>query len=134
MRSRLAKGEVESLITFGRQFENDVDIFAGIIGQVTNMVRSKVASWPSNIPSMGPENTIPEECIFAACTIIRDALIGSLPLDETATSLRREELRKAHEFLDQISRGEVIVQGGDGYGSIATASTGSFGGRKLLDF
>lgn len=135
LRARLAKSEIDAFVAVGRQYESGVDLLENIIQQVTTMVRSKVASWPENIPFMAPGNSIPQECLFAATTIIRDALIGSLPLSESSTDLRREELRKAHEFLDKVASGEVLIEGvAGGYQQIATSSAGAFGGNQLLEF
>ena len=95
IKGRLAKDELDDYIDAGNQGQDGVDTLAEIILQVVGMVRGKVASWRDNLSKLGPEGTIPEECLFAACTIARDALVGSLPLSEGASEVRREELRKA---------------------------------------
>jgi len=103
---------------------------AGILAQVTGLVRGKVAACRDNLGKLGAAGTIPEECVFAAATIARDALVGSLPLSEGATEVRREELRRAHEFLDSVAACKVRVDGEE----VTEAATGVWGGRELLEF
>ena len=105
---------------------------AGILLQVTGLVRSKAASCRENIGKMGPSGTIPDECLFAACTIARDALVGSLPLDEGASELRKEELRKAHSFLDSVAACDLRIEDASGaLPEIASDATASVGGEAL---
>lgn len=133
--ARLTLDELEVFKNSGRQYEEGVEIEAGVITQVTAMVRGKVAAWPANIPIMGPEGTIPSECLFAAATIARDALVGSSLMNESATKIRQEELRKAHDFLDQIARGEVRIETSvGGYGTPSESPSSSYGGTPKLDF
>lgn len=136
IKGRLAKDELDSYVDAGEQAGEGVDTLAEIILQVTAMVRGKVASWAANLEKMGPAGTIPDECLFAACTIARDALIGSLPLSEGATEVRKEELRKAHEFLNAVAKGEVRIENTDGVipESVDSESNPSYGGAALLNF
>ena len=135
IKGRLAKYELEAYVDAGRQIEDGVDTLFEIILQVTAMVRGSVASAPDNLPKIGPAGTIPGECLFAACTIARDALVGSLPISEGATEVRKEELRRAHDFLTAVAAGRVRIE--DASGSIpeaaASESSTSFGGSQLLD-
>ena len=135
VKARLAKDEAESYVVAGGQFLDGSDILDGIIAQVTAMVRGKVASNPDNLSKLGAAGTIPDECLFAACTIARDSLVGSLPLSEGATEVRKEELRQAHAFLNDVASGKVRIE--DSAGSIPEASVGteaSYGGAAILDF
>jgi hypothetical protein len=136
IQARLAKDELESYLDAGEHAADGLDALGEIIAQVTAMVRGKVASCRDNLSKLGPAGTIPDECLFAASTIARDALVGSLPLSEGSTELRREELRKAHDFLDSVARCEVRIE--DATGEIAEAAQGtaasSYGGSPLLNF
>lgn len=135
IKGRLAKDELESYVDAGDQAADGVDSLAEIILQVTAMVRGKVSSWSENLAKMGPSGTIPDECLFAACTIARDALIGSLPLSEGATETRKEELRKAHDFLSSVAKGEVRIENSAGIlPEVSQTASVSFGGASLLDF
>ena len=134
--ARLSADESESYVTAADQAKDGIDILDGIIAQVTAMVRSKVGANRDNRHQMGPSGTIPDECLFAACTIARDALIGSLPLSEGATDLRKEELRKAYEFLDAVANGDVLIESplGDASADSTSSSIPIYGGNPILDF
>lgn len=135
IKGRLAKDELESYVDAGNQASDGIDTLAEIILQVTSMVRGKTASCRDNLDKLGPSSTIPSECLFAACTIARDALVGSLPLSEGATETRKEELRKAHAFLDSVASGHVRIENSSG--TIPESSVGavaSYGGSALLSF
>lgn len=138
IKARLSLDEIAAYTdAAGQNDEGGVDILAGIIGQVTGLVRSKVASHRENLPKMGTAGTIPDECLFAACTIARDSLPATLPLSEGATELRKEELRKAHQFLDDVAAGKVRIE--DAAGELPEADTSettspTYGGSPLLDF
>lgn len=135
IKGRLAKDELESYVDAGEQATDDVDTLAEIILQVTAMVRGKVASCRDNLSKLGPAGTIPDECLFAASTVARDALVGSLPLSEGSTEVRREELRKAHAFLDAVASCEVRIE--DAAGIIPESEpspSASYGGNPILDF
>ena len=137
VKARIAKDELESDLDAIDQAGDGVDVMAGILSQVVALVRGKVASCRDNLVKMGTAGTIPDECLFAACTIARDALVGSLPLSEGATELRKTELRLAHEFLTAVAKGEVRIE--DGSGTIPETAAESddsptYGGNALLDF
>jgi hypothetical protein len=132
IKARLAKGEFDNFASVGNQSADGVDITASIIEQVVAMVRGKVAAWRDNIPLMGPTGTIPSEAIFAASTIAREALVGSLPLSESSTDVRRDELRRAHDYLDQIARGEIRLE--DSYTANTSTGSAQFGGSALMNF
>jgi hypothetical protein len=137
IKARLSNDELCAYVDAAQPAESGVDAIAGIIAQVTAMVRGKVASCRANLAKMGSAGTIPSECLFAACTIARDALVGSLPLSEGSTEVRREELRKAHEFLTSIASCEVTIESPDGTIPEAVQSSTSYpsyGGAALLDF
>ena len=135
VKARLAKDEIDNYVVAGGQFADGSDILDGIITQITSMVRGKVASNPDNLSKLGAAGTIPDECLFAACTIARDSLVGSLPLSEGATEVRKEELRQAHAFLDAVASGKVRIEASDG--TMPEASVGSeasYGGSPILEF
>lgn len=136
--ARLSADEFSSYVDAAQPAPDGIDQIAGIIAQVTAMVRGKVASWRDNLPKMGSAGTIPDECLFSACTIARDALVGSLPLSEGSTEVRKEELRKAHDFLTSVAKGEVRIESPDGTipetPPADATSPPSYGGASLLDF
>lgn len=134
IKGRLAKDELESYVDAGDQASDGVDTLAEIILQVTAMVRGKVASNRENLLKIGAAGTIPDECLFAACTIARDALVGSLPLSEGSTETRKEELRKAHDFLDAVAKGDVRIEDAAGTIPESTEATTVSGGSALLNF
>lgn len=135
IRGRLSLDELDGYVQTSGQESAGVDSLVEIIYQVTAMVRGKVASNPANLTKTGPAGTIPDECLFAACTIARDALVGSLPLSEGATEVRKEELRKAYAFLDSVAAGGVRIEdAGGALPEIPSAASRSHGGSTLLEF
>lgn len=135
---RLAQGEFEAYEAAGNHTDDEaaveVDKLAEIISQVTTLVRGKVSSCRENIPKMGQSGTIPDECLFAACTIARDALVGSLPLSEGATETRKEELRNAHAFLNSVANCQVRIADATGEIEPSATSASYYGGAPLIDF
>ena len=135
VKARLAKDEVESYIDAGGQFEDGSDILGAILSQVTAMVRGKVTSNRDNLSKLGPSGTIPQECLFAAATIARDALVGSLPISEGSTETRREELRQAYLLLEAVAKGEIRIEAHDGsFPEASSEAQASFGGSPILRF
>lgn len=137
VKARLAKDELDSYLDAIDQAGDGIDVMAGILSQVVSLVRGKVASNRDNLVKMGAAGTIPDECLFAACTIARDALVGSLPLSEGASDVRKTELRLAHEFLTAVAKGDVRIE--DGSGAIPETAAESdesptYGGNAMLDF
>lgn len=135
IKGRLSNSELEAYVDAGEHARNGIDVLEEIIFQVVALVRSKVAANSDNLSKMGPSGSIPEEALFAACTIARDALVGSLPLSEGASEVRKEELRKAHEFLDAMAKGEIMIENPLGEIPETTPQfTASYGGVPLYDF
>jgi len=134
LKSRLSRDELDAYVETADQGVAGSDTVAAILSQVSSMVRGKVASNQDNLGKLGPSGTIPEECLFAACTIGRDSLAATLPLSEGDTDARKEENRKAHAFLDAVAEGKVRIE--DSTGSIpeATTSGATYGGATRLDF
>lgn len=134
LKARLARGELEAYQDAADQDGEGVNQVEGILTQVTSLVRGKVASNQENLGKLGPAGTIPDECLHAACTIARDSLVASLPISSGDTETRKEELKMAHKFLDQVADGKVRIE--DAAGTIPEASTNaaSYGGSSLLDF
>ena len=135
---RLAQSELEEYQAVGNLSDEEtpppvVDKLAEIIGQVTTMVRGKVLACQSNERHMGPAGTIPKECLFAACTIARNAFVSSLPINEAITDARNEETRQAHSFLDAVARCEVALESSIPISAIPDG-VARFGGDKYLDF
>lgn len=135
IKARLSIDELDAYIEAGKQFENGVDSLVSIIDQVTTMVRSYVASNSDNLEKMGPSGTIPDECLLAATTIVRGSLLGSLPLSEGATEIRKEELRNAQSYLKSVASGEIrISDASSDYPEEPIAANASYGGSTLLEF
>lgn len=131
--ARMATDELDAIEDAGET--SDQDRLGAIIQQVTQMVRGKVAACAENLPKLGPSGTIPDELLWAAATIARDSLVGSLPVSESDTEDRTTELRKAHEMLDQAQRCEFRIA--DDSGSIAETSNGGagrYGGESIVEF
>jgi hypothetical protein len=134
LKTRLAKEELDQIITVGGQGWDGQDIVADLLAQITNHIRGKVASHSPNIQKLGPDGTIPQECEFTAYTIVRQSLIGSLPLSELATELRKDELRQAHTFLDQIADGKVRIESANGELTESSSPSVSYSGNKWMEF
>ena len=137
VKARLTKDEVDGYIVAGGQFRDGTDSLDAIVEQTVGLVRGKVASNRDNLPKMGAAGTIPAECLFAASTIARDALCGSLPLSDAATEVRKDELRRAHEYLDAVAKGDVRIEdeaGGFSDYTPATSTDPTYGGATLLEF
>ena len=135
IKARLSIDELDAYLEAGKQLENGVDSIASIIDQVTTMVRSYVASNSDNLPKMGAVGTIPDECLLAATTIARGSLLGSLPLSEGATEIRKEELRNAQSYLKSVASGDIrIGDTSSDYPEEPSAANASYGGSTLLEF
>ena len=135
IKARISVDELDAYLEAGKQLENGVEPVAAIIDQVTTMVRSYVASNADNLPKMGAAGTIPDECLLAAATIARGSLIGSLPLSEGATEIRKEELRNAHSYLKSVASGDIRISDmSSDYPEEPSAANASYGGSTLLEF
>lgn len=137
IKGRLAKDELDAYLAAGDQEQDGISTLSEIIDQVTAMVRGKVSSNRDNLAKMGSAGTIPLECMFAACTIAREALVGSLPLSEGSTEVRKEELRAAYAFLDAVAKGDIRIESASGdYPENDTSTTGaaSYGGTAYMEF
>ena len=98
IKSRLSHAEVEAIEETG----GGDDRLPGIIDQVTELVRSRVAACSRN--TMGTAGTIPAECKHAAAAIARHNLLTSIPSDYVITEKRENEYRDALQFLDTLQR------------------------------
>jgi len=134
LKARLSRSELESYVEAGEQALAGEQVVERILEQVTSLVRGKVAANEDNLDKMGDAGTIPDECLFAACTIAREALVGSLPLSEGSTEVRKEELRKAYEYLDQVESGKVRIADSDGSIPEVVQTSTSYGGETKLNF
>lgn len=106
---------------------------AGILSQVTALVRGKVASCKDNRGNMGDTGTIPDELLWAACTIARHSLISNLPTFDEQPDARNRELDQAYKQLDDVASCEFGIASPDGSGDIVQ-SVGVYGGSDLLEF
>ena len=104
----------------------------GIIEQVTQLVRSRVAACHKN--ELGATGTIPEECLHAAATIAKHDLRASLPStgSQDEGDLRREEYRNAINFLRDVSNCEIAITTDSG--AVSGRDTGCYGGEPLHCF
>lgn len=111
------------------------DRMTGILAQVTELVRGKVASNGENLAKMGNAGTIPSETKWAAATIARNSLVASLPLVEGNTEARKEELTRAFAILDQAADGTLRIASPDGtLPETTNGGAGAYGGSALLNF
>lgn len=129
VKDRLAEDELIAIESTGG---GGGDRLAGIIVQVTALVRAKVAACDDN--ELGEAGTIPEECLHAATTIAKHDVRASLPNTggEDEGDLRKEEYRNAMTFLRDVAECEIGIVNPSG--EIAGQETGCFGGPQLLEF
>ena len=128
VKARLAEEELYAIESTGG---GDGDRLAGILTQVTSLVRASVAACHKNL--LGPAGTIPEECLHAAATIAKHDVRASLPsTGSDDTELRKEEYRDATGFLKSVARCEIGIEN-DG-GEIAGRASGCYGGEPKHDF
>jgi hypothetical protein len=131
--ARLSSTELDSIQSAGET--TPTDRITGILSQVTELVRGKVATCAENLALMGPAGTIPSELQWAAVTIARASLIASLPISNGETDPRQEEFREATRQLDAAARCELKIASEDGsLPGAADGGAGSYGGMPLLDF
>lgn len=128
VKSRLSLDEIECIEETGG---GDGDRLAGILTQVTALVRGKASACRTTI--MGASGTIPEESIHAAATIALNDLRATLPTTGTDDegSIRKDQYRDAVSFLSALSKCEVDVN--DAATAAATPSV-CFGGDPKLVF
>lgn len=130
---RLSDEERDELESVGEE-EGAEERLPGIIRQVIALVRGKVAACTDNRGRMGPAGTIPEECLFHATTICREALVASQPTPEGVSDPRKEEIRQAHLFLGEVASCKVAIadQSGNFPGEPVNLSGSCFGGSHCL--
>lgn len=130
---RLTSDELEAYEAGGELTTRDR--MTGILAQVTELVRGKVASNDENLAKMGNAGTIPSETKWAAATIARNSLVASLPLIEGNTDARKEEMTRAFAILDQAADGTLRIASPDGtIPETTNGGAGSYGGNALLNF
>lgn len=129
IKSRLSQYEIEAIEETGG---GDSDRLAGIITQVTSLVRSKVASCHRN--TLGDSGLIPEETIHAASSIAKYNLSTTVAssMTEADEKSRVLEYRDAMNFLEKIANCEVNITTDDG--SVERGSEGTYGGADLMNF
>lgn len=129
---RLSTDERDAIERAGE--DSSTDRLAGIVTQVTAMVRGKVATCSENLAKMGAAGTIPDELLWAAATIARDSLVASLPVSESDSEERKAEKRRADELLDQAARCELRIEDPDGALPEADDDgAGDYGGCEYLE-
>lgn len=115
--------------------DSSTDKLAGILTQVTALVRGKVATCSENLAKMGEAGTIPDELLWAAATVARESLVASLPVSESDSEERKAEMRRANDLLDQASRCEIRIADSDGeIPESEDGGAGEYGGSSLLEF
>ena len=129
IKARLAEDELNAIEETGG---GDGDRLAGIITQVTSLVRASVAACHKNL--LGPSGTIPEECLHAAATIAKHDIRASLPsiTGDDENKLRIEEYRDATGFLKSVSKCEIGIENDDG--DISGRDSGCYGGDPKYNF
>lgn len=83
-----------------------VDPLASYAGEVTALVRGKVAGAKSN--TLGPAGTIPDSLKRAACTIARNAILSDK--HQALTDERKEEAKRMEKLLDDVATGTFGIQ------------------------
>jgi phage gp36-like protein len=134
--ARITDDERDSIEEVGESGVSPAKRLPGIIRQVTAMIRGKVAACSDNRGRLGPSGTIPEECLYHACTICRDSLVASQPTPEGVTDPRKEELRQAYAYLNQVASCEVAIADNSGNypGEPIDPLPPAIGGCPLLGF
>ena len=130
VRDRLAFDELGAIEATGG---GDGDRLAGILLQVTALVRAKVGACDDN--PLGDAGTIPEECLHAAATLAKHDIRASLPSTglEDEGDLRKDEYRAAQDFLSDVAACDIGIEKPDG-SYIGGGDTGCFGGDPLYKF
>lgn len=105
---RLSEDERAAYEAAGEE-EGATDRLPGILIQITAKFRGAIAACDKNRGRMGPSGTLPEEAIFDAATLARDALAASLPTPEGATELRTKETNQAEEFLKRVASCDIAI-------------------------
>lgn len=86
------------------------DRLAQVLSFVVSQVRSKVAAWPDNRGSMGPEETIPEELYLAAINIARFQFLTAFPQGRLFIDEPRERAYSdALKMLNDAAAGTLVV-------------------------
>ena len=118
IRNRLAECELEAIEETGG---GTGDRLAGILDQVTSLVRAKVGACNRN--ELGAAGTIPAECLHSAATIARHNLRATLPTtgSEDEGEMRRSEYQDAMNFLNDVAECKI---------GIVLESTAEIGGRS----
>ncbi len=129
IKDRLASDELDAIEGTGG---GDGDRLTGIIAQVVALIRSKVAACHKN--ELGDAGMIPEECLYAAATIVKHDIRASLPSIVDDTELRRDEYRNAYQFLNKVATCEIGIDAPIGATPPSDPSTGCYGGEPLHNF
>lgn len=125
---RMAQDEIEAIEETGG---GTGDRMTGVIAQVVSLVRGKVSACDKN--TLGASGTIPEECKYAACTLVRHALRAGLPsYTESETEMRRDEYNDATAYLNSVAACEVRLE--EEGGEVSGSATGCYGGDPQYDF
>lgn len=129
VKARLAEEELTAIEGAGG---GTGDRLAGIIQQVTSLVRAKVAACHKN--ELGASGTIPEECLYSACTIAKHSLLSSVSsYTGDDGKLRGEEFREANKFLYDVAKCEIGISTEDDT-TVSGSDSGSYGGAPIYDF
>ncbi|MGE9267640.1 MAG: hypothetical protein ACQKBY_06050 [Verrucomicrobiales bacterium] len=128
--SRIAAEELATIEAVGG---GSGDRLSGILDQVTALVRAKVSACHRN--TLGPAGTIPEECLWAAATIAKRSLRGTLPStgDEDEKKIRDDEWREATRFLDSVASCDIGIAD-DGDDQAGGFASGCYGGETYQTF
>lgn len=129
IKARLAEDELYSIEGTGGGAGNRL---AGIIIQVTAMVRAKVAACHKN--KLGPSGTIPEECLHSAATIAKHNIRASLSStgSEDEGELRKDEYREAITFLNKVASCDIGIEAETG--QVSGRASGCYGGEPYYNF
>ena len=129
IRNRLADCELEAIEDTGG---GTGDRLAGILDQVTSLVRAKVGACRRN--ELGTAGTIPEECRHSAATIARHNLRATLPTtgSEDEGEMRRSEYQDAMNFLSDVAECKIGILNAES--EVGGRSLGCYGGDDKYVF
>jgi hypothetical protein len=132
IKARLSANELETWDSAGQDDGEVISRIPSIITQVTGLVRGRVSSCRKI--TLGAPCLIPEELLWAAATLAKNAILNSLPsAGQEVSEGRAEENRQANEQLGQAAKCELLVTGEDSTTTDNQVES-TFGGDPLLTF
>tara|TARA_R110000803_G_scaffold59101_3_gene117456 strand:- start:4157 stop:4600 length:444 start_codon:yes stop_codon:yes gene_type:complete len=135
--------DVESRVTATERLsyedtdDNDVvitDKLSDLICQVTDRIRGAIQSCRNNT-SFGSAGTVPAECIYHAVSLIRHAMVGSIPnTSELQGDERDREYENAITYLSRVAECKEVISPDSGATGDTTSEAICYGSNTKMDF